>query len=161
MNPPPYNQAAATGFPVTYTKGEETEWSSGLFDCFDNPKNCFITCCCPCITFGQIAEVVDKGSTSCGGSGALYTLISCVSGCGWIYSCFYRSKLRQQYRLKESPCHDCLVHCCCDPCALCQEYRELEHRGFDMLIGWHGNVEQGRGGIAMNPKAPAVERMNR
>lgn len=75
-------------------------WSSGLCDCFSDPKNCklrlskasflsiymmrclrgnllclivliiiliitagCITCWCPCITFGQIAEIVDKGST--------------------------------------------------------------------------------------------------
>ncbi|RDX99604.1 Protein PLANT CADMIUM RESISTANCE 2, partial [Mucuna pruriens] len=123
-----------------------------------------ITCWCPCVTFGQVAEIVDKGSTckklvTCGASGALYTLICCVIGCGWVYSCFYRSKMRRQYMLKESPCWDCLVHCCCEPCALCQEYRELENRGFDMVIGWQGNVDQGKEGVAMVPTAPAVQPM--
>jgi hypothetical protein len=28
-----------------------------------------------------------------------------------------------------------LVHFFCEPCALCQEYRELRNRGFDMGIG--------------------------
>ncbi|KAL6187517.1 hypothetical protein ACLB2K_038915 [Fragaria x ananassa] len=94
-----------------------------------------ITFCCPCITFGQIAEIVDKGSTSCGASGALYTLIACVTTCPCIYSCFYRSKMRRQYSLESSPCGDCLVHFSCEQCALCQEYRELKSRGFDMAIG--------------------------
>ncbi|KAM0983406.1 hypothetical protein ACFX13_011131 [Malus domestica] len=53
-------------------------WSTGLCDCFSDFRNCCITLWCPCITFGQIAEIVDKGSTSCGASGALYTLITCV-----------------------------------------------------------------------------------
>ncbi|KAL3008586.1 hypothetical protein AAZX31_07G039800, partial [Glycine max] len=97
---------------------------------------------CPCVTFGRVAEIVDKGSTSCGASGALYTLICCVVGCGWLYSCFYRSKMRQQYGLKGNGCTDCLLHCCCESCTLSQEYRELKQRGFDMIIGWHGNVEQ-------------------
>lgn len=72
---------------------------------------------------------------ACGVSGALYMLILCVTGCSCMYSCFYRSKLRGQYFLEESPCTDCCIHCCCEECALCQEYRELKNLGFDMSIG--------------------------
>ncbi|CAJ1936834.1 unnamed protein product [Sphenostylis stenocarpa] len=163
---PPYNQPFATCFPVAYNSYNpnllaKADWSTGLFECFSNFKNCCITCWCPCVTFGQIAEVVDKGSTSCGASGALYTMIFCLVGCGCIYSSFYRFKMRRQYMLKESPCPDFLVHCCCEPCALCQEYRELEIRGFDMVIGWQGNVEEGSQGVPMVATAPAVEPMTR
>ncbi|KAL7149511.1 hypothetical protein ABFS83_05G045500 [Erythranthe nasuta] len=132
----------------------QVPWSTGLCGCFSDCRNCCITCWCPCITFGQIAEIVDKGSSSCGQNGALYTLIACVTGCPCFYSCFYRSKLRQQYLLHESACGDCCVHCFCESCALCQEYRELKNRGFDMSIGWHGNVERQNRGVAM---APIVE----
>ncbi|KAL2545978.1 Uncharacterized protein Fot_15211 [Forsythia ovata] len=38
-------------------------WSSGLCDCFSDVPNCCITCWCPCITFGHIAESIDRGST--------------------------------------------------------------------------------------------------
>ena len=72
---------------------------------------------------------------ACATSGALYALIACFTACGCLYSCLYRSKMRRQYTLEESPCGDCLVHCCCETCALCQEYRELKTRGFDMSIG--------------------------
>ncbi|CAL5428288.1 unnamed protein product [Camellia sinensis] len=147
----PYGEPAS-GIPVSYTNQQppvqplrskpKVPWSTGLCDCFDDVPNCCITCWCPCITFGQIAEIVDKGSTSCGASGALYTLIACVTGCPCCYSCFYRAKMRQQYVLHETPCCDCLVHCCCESCALCQEYRELKNRGFDMSVGWHGNAER-------------------
>lgn len=75
-------------------------------------------------------------------SGALYALIFCVSGCSCLYSCFYRTKLRSQYSLPEGPCPDCLVHCCCESCALCQEYRELKNRGFDMDIGESSTQDQ-------------------
>ncbi|CAI9096748.1 OLC1v1032958C1 [Oldenlandia corymbosa var. corymbosa] len=160
-----------TGIPVnstseSYFSGTTTEesfpakpkvlvpWSTGLFDCFSDVSNCCITCWCPCITFGQISEIVDKGSSSCGSNGALYTLIACVTGCSCFYSCFYRSKMRQQYSLQEDPCNDCFVHCCCEACALCQEYRELRNRGYDMQIGWHGNMERQNKGVAM---APVVE----
>ncbi|KAL7260278.1 hypothetical protein ACSBR1_006031 [Camellia fascicularis] len=115
---------------------QQVPWSTGLCDCYNDVPNCCITCWCPCITFGQIAEIVDKGSTSCGASGALYAVIAIVTGCPFFYSCLYRSKMRQQYLLHESPCccRNCLVHCCCEPCALCQEYRELKNRGFDLSL---------------------------
>ncbi|KAG2708356.1 hypothetical protein I3760_05G188000 [Carya illinoinensis] len=132
-------------------------WSSGLCDCFMDKKTCCVTFWCPCITFGQIAEIVDKGSTSCGANGALYALICCVICCPSLYSCFYRSKMRQQYLLRERPCGDCLVHCFCEQCALCQEHRELKTRGFDMTIGWHGNVEQRSRGVTAAMKAPEKE----
>ncbi|KAK7394718.1 hypothetical protein VNO78_15253 [Psophocarpus tetragonolobus] len=160
---------AATGFPVSYSYSTTSEtcyappakpiveWSSGLCDCFSDCGNCCITCWCPCVTFGRVAEIVDKGSTACGTSGALYTLICCVIGCCCLYSCFYRSKMRRQYALKGSACTDCFIHCCCEPCALSQEYRELQTRGFDMILGWHGNVEQRSRGVAMVATAPSVE----
>ncbi|KAG4162915.1 hypothetical protein ERO13_D01G142400v2, partial [Gossypium hirsutum] len=113
----------------------ELPWSAGFCDCCSDLKTCCISYWCPCITFGQIAEIVDKGSTSCGASGALYTLIMFITGCGCLYSCCYRSKLRKQYNLKGGDCGDCMRHFCCEPCALTQEYREVQNRGFDMSIG--------------------------
>ncbi|XP_074558865.1 cell number regulator 10-like [Curcuma longa] len=152
----PAGPAPVIGFPV------ETRqvWSTGLCDCTDDCGNCCMTCWCPCVTFGRIAEIADGGSTSCGASGALYTLIAAVSGCQWIYSWFYRSKLRAQYNLPESPCCDCCVHFCCESCALCQEYRELKARGFDMTIGWNLNMErrqQAGGMVGMTTRPPAMQ----
>ena len=125
-----------------------------------------ITCWCPCITFGQIAEIVDKGTVSkylllarhediyiyiycqiifkmfggdlisgCFASGAIYAALTYFTTCACLFSCSYRTKLRKQLMLKESPCEDCLVHFCCETCSLCQEYRELTRRGFDMSLG--------------------------
>ncbi|CAA7400862.1 unnamed protein product [Spirodela intermedia] len=128
-----------------------TPWSTGLCQCCDDVGNCCITCWCPCVTFGKIAEIVDRGSSSCGTSGALYGLILCVTGCSCMFSCFYRTRLRSQYSLPEGSCPDCLVHCCCESCALCQEYRELKNRGFDMDIGWVGNMERQPRGVNVPP----------
>jgi Cys-rich protein (TIGR01571 family) len=72
---------------------------------------------------------------ACALSGTIYGVILSFTGLACLYSCFYRSKLRAQHDLNESPCVDCLVHFCCETCALCQEYRELKNRGFDMGIG--------------------------
>ncbi|XP_020109195.1 cell number regulator 2-like [Ananas comosus] len=118
------------------------EWSTGLCGCCEDCSNCCVTCFCPCITFGKIAEIVDRGSTSCATSAFLYGLVMYLTGCGCLFSCSYRSKMRAQYSLRESPCSDCCVHFCCEHLALCQEYRELKRRGFNMDIGWQANMER-------------------
>ncbi|PON69106.1 PLAC8 motif-containing protein [Parasponia andersonii] len=139
--------------------GAAGKWSTGLCHCCDDPANCMVTCFCPCITFGQIAEIVDKGSSTCGSSGTVYGLIA-LTGLACLYSCSYRSKLRGQYNLEEAPCVDCLVHFCCEACALCQEYRELKNRGFDLGIGWEANLERQQRGVATVAPivAPAMTR---
>ncbi|KAB2045529.1 hypothetical protein ES319_D01G168200v1 [Gossypium barbadense] len=116
-----------------------------------------LTCWCPCITFGRIAEIVDHGSTSCGVSGALYALIGILTGCPCIYSCVYRSRMRSEYMLEDRPCNDCCLHFCCEACALCQEYRELKNRGFDMSLGWHGNMARQQNQGLQMPSAPVME----
>ncbi|RLN38948.1 cell number regulator 10-like [Panicum miliaceum] len=155
--------APVTGIPVGGVPGAApaaSQWSSGLFDCFDDCGLCCLTCWCPCITFGRVAEIVDSGATSCGTSGALYALLAYLTGCQWIYSCTYRSKMRAQFGLPENPCCDCCVHFCCEPCALCQQYKELKARGFDPDLGWELNAQRANaGGAAMYP--PAAQGMGR
>nr|CAN70200.1 hypothetical protein VITISV_021221 [Vitis vinifera] len=143
--PPRY----AAPYVVQYPGGT-IRWSSGLCHCCDDPANFLITCVCPCITFGQIAEIVSKGSSNCAVSGTIYTVL-CFIGLPCLYSCVYRSRLRAQYDLEESPCVDCLVHFFCEACSLCQEYRELKSRGFDMGIGWEANADRQRRGITVPP----------
>ncbi|KAF2316833.1 hypothetical protein GH714_042174 [Hevea brasiliensis] len=140
--PPMFSQdSTTTGIPVSSTNQYYTSdnslsdthlqsknkdpWSSGLCDCFSDWRNCCLTCWCPCVTFGRIAEIVDKGSSA--------TL------------------------LEAEPLWDCLVHFCCEYCALCQEYRELKSRGYDLSIGWHGNVEKKNHSLEMASVPPAVE----
>ncbi|CAH1422116.1 unnamed protein product [Lactuca virosa] len=116
------------------------EWSNGLFDCAEDPENAIITACFPCITFGQIAEIVDHGQTSCATSGLIYGLISAFIGIPCIMSCSYRTKIRSRYGLLETPAPDWATHFFCEWCALCQEYRQLKAQGLDPAIGWQGNM---------------------
>ncbi|XP_065857688.1 protein PLANT CADMIUM RESISTANCE 3-like [Euphorbia lathyris] len=165
---PVFQDAPVTGIAVNqhyynqnrqyHRQGEEGKWSSGLCHCCSDCGTCCLTCWCPCITFGRIAEIVDQGTISCAAAGAVYGILTWITGCGCLYSCLYRPKIRHQYLLQETPCNDCLVHCCCESCALCQEYNELKNRGFDMSIGWHGNMEKRTGGVAMTaPTAPMYQ----
>ncbi|KAL5726261.1 hypothetical protein ACHQM5_009316 [Ranunculus cassubicifolius] len=149
-----YNQnVGAPAYPLnTGTK----PWSTDLFDCMDDPNNALITFCFPCVTFGQIAEIIDNGKTTCATSGTLYGVLSFfVVPC--LISCGYRSKLRSRYDLVEVPAADWITHVFCEWCALCQEYRELKNRGLDPAIGWQGNLmrnqnmQQQRQGVMMPP----------
>ncbi|KAJ9677059.1 hypothetical protein PVL29_022182 [Vitis rotundifolia] len=115
-------------------------WRSGLFDCMNDPTNALVPVFLPCVTFGQVAEIVDRGHTSCATSGLLYGLIAYLIGLPCIMSCTYRTKMRSMYNLSESPGPDRVVHCLCKCCALCQEYRELQARGLDPSIGWSRNA---------------------
>ncbi|KAH9311099.1 hypothetical protein KI387_026134, partial [Taxus chinensis] len=127
---------------VGHPHSSSTHWSSGLRDCAQDFSNCCLTCWCPCITFGQIAEIVDEGSPPCAVSGGIYAVLLYFTGCAGYYSCFYRTKMRAKFNMPESRCGDCLLHCFCDPCAMCQEYRELKHKGYDPALGWMGNMQK-------------------
>ncbi|KAL5544737.1 hypothetical protein UlMin_008521 [Ulmus minor] len=137
--PPTFPNGVQSGIPVPNL--DCTQWRTDLFDCMDDPMNAVTTLLCPCITFGQIAEIIDNGGASCEMSGMLYFLLSFFIGCPCILSCTYRTRLRENFGLLESPfLPDWLTHCLCKSCALCQEYRELKARGLDPSIGWQGNV---------------------
>ncbi|KAJ1292848.1 hypothetical protein BS78_01G021600 [Paspalum vaginatum] len=155
----PSGVAPVAGFPVT-----AGQWSSGLFDCFDDCDLCCMTFWCPCVTFGRMAEIVDGGAPSCVTSGALYTVIMLALECQWIYSCTYRSKMRTKFNLPETPCGDCGVHFFCEPCALTQHYRELTARGFDPALGWDANARRAAAngaGAAATMYPPAGQWMGR
>ncbi|KAL1221607.1 Protein PLANT CADMIUM RESISTANCE 4 [Cardamine amara subsp. amara] len=149
------NQARiATGIPVD--NQTQNRWSSDLFDCMNDSENAVITFIAPCVTFGQIAEIVDEGTTTCPTGGLLYATIFLI-GAPFVYSCMFRAKLRIKYGLPDAPAPDWLTHLFCEYCALCQEYRELKHRGFDPNIGWIGNVQAQQQEMMMAP--PTGQRM--
>ncbi|XP_023002047.1 cell number regulator 2-like isoform X2 [Cucurbita maxima] len=137
------------GTPMNAANG--TPWSTGLCDCFDDLGSCCCTFWCPCVPFGQAAEIIDEGSNSCLCQASIFTVISCFTPCICLYTCYYRSRLRAKYQLQQTPCNDCCVHFWCLGCAMCQEYRELKNRGFDMHIGWQGNMQKQNNGIEIPP----------
>ncbi|KAJ4713358.1 PLANT CADMIUM RESISTANCE 2 [Melia azedarach] len=134
-------------------------WSSGLFDCMNDPMNALITACFPCLTFGQLAEIVDEGHTTCGTSGILYGGIAFCIALPCLLSCTYRTKLRNKFNLPEAPAPDWVTHFLCEWCALCQEYRELQSRGYDPSIGWQGNLARNQNMQHAVMMAPANQRM--
>ncbi|PKI43875.1 hypothetical protein CRG98_035709, partial [Punica granatum] len=128
---------AAAGIPAMPLPNTEG-WRTGLFDCMEDPMNAIITFLFPCLTFGQIAEIIDNGQTNCATGAILYAMITSFVGMPCIYSCTYRTKLRSKFGLVEAPAPDWVVHFLCEACALCQAYRELNHRGLDPSLGEFG-----------------------
>ncbi|XP_074299617.1 protein PLANT CADMIUM RESISTANCE 2-like [Silene latifolia] len=134
--------------PVGYNL-PQGHWSTGLCDCFEDAPTCCITLWCPCITFGQTSEIIDRGTSSCGTNGVLYTVIALLTGLHCIYTCMYRSKMKLQYGMPQNNLDDFCIHCWCHYCALCQEHRELERRGYQVALGWHGNMEKMNRGMGV------------
>jgi hypothetical protein len=50
-------------------------------------------------------------------------------GCCCLVHTIKRGQLREQYGLVQDFYEDCFVTCCCPPCAICQETREMKVRG--------------------------------
>ncbi|XP_037469123.1 protein PLANT CADMIUM RESISTANCE 9-like isoform X1 [Triticum dicoccoides] len=120
-------------------------WQTGLFDCEDDGCDAF--CCSvwfPCVAFARVADIVDQGSE---GRCVHFTcyLGAASLGLRWVYTGWYRRKLREQYGLQETPLPDRLTHLLCHRCALAQEYRELARRGFDVDQAF-ACVQAGRAG---------------
>ncbi|XP_061345000.1 protein PLANT CADMIUM RESISTANCE 3-like [Gastrolobium bilobum] len=129
-------------------------WSTGFCDCCSDCGSCCLTLWCPCVSFGRIAEIVDRGTTSCCAHGTLFYILGGFTHFMSLYACIYRTKLRRLYGIEGNQCADCLGSCLCPHLSICQEYRELQARGFDMSAGWDGNVQMNSRGFTA---APAVQ----
>ncbi|MQL89670.1 hypothetical protein Taro_022252 [Colocasia esculenta] len=63
MYPPAAGSQEKYPSPLQVQAPARGPWSTGLCDCCDDPGNCCLTCWCPCVTFGRIAEITDRGGT--------------------------------------------------------------------------------------------------
>ncbi|KAG7993303.1 hypothetical protein I3843_02G172000 [Carya illinoinensis] len=113
---------------------KQSEWQADLFACSRDPCLSLKTCVYPCGTFSWIANKVSQGKIS--RERAINDLMAYSLFCGCCcYTCCMRKKLREHFNIEAGVCDDFLTHlmCCC--CALVQEWRELEIRGFDGCQG--------------------------
>ncbi|KZP11425.1 PLAC8-domain-containing protein [Athelia psychrophila] len=114
----------------------ERDWTHGLMACFADCGTCCLATWCPCFVFGQISKrrkYLEKnglpdpeyGGTGCG--------MDCCNFHGgqpcmlsWICQMGGRSHVRKRYNIRGTGCGDCVTSCCCYPCGLTQESRELD-----------------------------------
>lgn len=98
-------------------------WSTGLFGAHGEYWNCLVTHLFPCITFGQIAEIVDEGTTPC-----CHASLSCLAVHICLGYCFtpmvtyvYRAKIRHKFNIPPGRCcGDFCIHFWCQCFALRQ-----------------------------------------
>eukprot|EP00210_Caulerpa_lentillifera_P007176 g6866.t1 len=106
----------------------------GLFECFNDFQTCFLTLLFPCATYadnGRLLYEVDDAR--CIKDCLFFWRVALLPGCACYLGMLRRNEIRRKYNLPEEPCGDCCVHCCCQPCALCQENRELKAR-FELSV---------------------------
>ncbi|KNA22453.1 hypothetical protein SOVF_033330 [Spinacia oleracea] len=120
-------------------------WTTGLFNCHEDRTNAVVTAFLPCITFGQIAEVLDEGELTSPWGSFIYLVLMPTLCSQWIMGSKYRKKLRKKYDLVEAPYTDKVSHIFCSSCSLCQDFRELKNRKLDPSLGWKGILAQQKG----------------
>lgn len=108
-----------------------TEYSAGFFDCFSDPGSCLMAWCCPCISYARNQDMLKNNkihSEESGGSDCTtYALFQCC-GVGWLLGFQGRKATREKYGINGEDITDLLAHCCCTPCALVQEEKEIKLR---------------------------------
>ncbi len=103
---------------IVYLVNVKSRWNIGLCDCCIRTSTCIKGTFCPCYLFATIADKMDGSGVCC--NCLKYTFCaSCVSP-------GFRRKIRVKYNLPAAPCNDFCTTFFCGPCALCQEYEELE-----------------------------------
>uniref|UniRef100_A0A7N1A7F7 Protein PLANT CADMIUM RESISTANCE 8 n=1 Tax=Kalanchoe fedtschenkoi TaxID=63787 RepID=A0A7N1A7F7_KALFE len=152
----PAPQYAAPAVPIG------VPWSTGLFDCHEDEPIALMTSFLPCVTFGQIAEILDQGQMTCFLGSFIYALMMPALCSQWVMGSKYRKVLRQKYNLVEAPYEDVVSHIFCPCCSLCQEFRELERRGLNPALGWNGILaQQQQPGSGIGPQVvPTHQTMN-
>ncbi|KAK4778359.1 hypothetical protein SAY87_018546 [Trapa incisa] len=110
------------------------EWRANLFDCCAEPCLSLKAFIYPCGLFSLIANIVSRGKISRESAISDFLSYSIFCGC-CCYSCCMRRKLRELFNIEGGACDDFTAHLMCFCCALVQEHRELQIRGFEGCQG--------------------------
>ncbi|KAF2816883.1 uncharacterized protein BDZ99DRAFT_504829 [Mytilinidion resinicola] len=111
---------------------QKRDWEHSGASCFTPFTTCLLSNCCPCITYGRTYHRLTKGKEL---EGYSCCNLPCVGFClltgfglSWIMSMLQRGEVRAGYQLKGNACTDCLCSCCCMPCDLTQQDKEVQFR---------------------------------
>ena len=102
---PGMNAGPGPGFGGDPTKppAVQGQWSSSLFDCFDDLPSCLITYFCGCVGHGMVQGRTD--GKPWGMDSLLFILGAyfCCAHC-WYFGAKRRASVRAKYGLPEDPC---------------------------------------------------------
>lgn len=126
------------------------DWRFGLFDCMHTPMICVLACCFPCIRWGDTMRMA--GFMSFWAAVLIFDFLYCAnsatSGLTMLIvvmiATYQRQAIRRLFGMKSGTAEtakDCAIYCCCSPCAIVQEARQLEeayavqHRAVSAKVG--------------------------
>ncbi|KAG6819406.1 hypothetical protein H0H93_012136 [Arthromyces matolae] len=115
--------------------GQGRDWSNGLCAC-TNVGTCLLAWCLPCIVYGsnkqRVSHLERTGTPDpehggvCNSDCMVYGAVAACLGIACVLQVGNRTNLRRRYGIRGGGCSDCMVSCCCIPCALSQEEAEIE-----------------------------------
>ena len=99
------------------------KWEEQLFGCCQGSGYCFLVLICP--IFYPIFQgcTVHKATGDPWAKACCLPLFFCCIG-----GACNRGKIRDRYLIEGSFCEDCLTHCFCCFCAVCQEHVEVRNK---------------------------------
>ncbi|KAJ4986976.1 hypothetical protein SVAN01_07517 [Stagonosporopsis vannaccii] len=111
---------------------QKQDWHHSGTSCCTPFSTCCLTWWCPCVTYGRTRHRMKsngnmKDYSCCNTSCAAFAGMGFV-GLSWILPLLNRGEVRADYGLKGNGCKDCLCACCCAPCDLLQQEKEVAYR---------------------------------
>ncbi|KZT41630.1 PLAC8-domain-containing protein [Sistotremastrum suecicum HHB10207 ss-3] len=121
---------------LAFNKDNQRSWSNGIFGCFGDCATCCVSTFLPCITYAQNKSRIHyleangarhpSGGEMINGDCFIHGCLTVIAGLGCILQIGNRKNIREHYRIEGGGAGDCFYSCCCQPCALTQEAREIE-----------------------------------
>ncbi|RFU25880.1 hypothetical protein B7463_g10459, partial [Scytalidium lignicola] len=106
-------------------------WYTSFFGCLTPIDTCFITCCCPCVTFGKTHHRLRKDPNLVGYSPINASCIGWFASnyfcLGWLPMVLQRHDIKERFNLDGDFPVDCLKACCCGCCDLIQQDKEAAY----------------------------------
>jgi len=131
---------------IPYDAHGTRPWSNDLFTCLEDPITFIVAWFAPCAIYGknktrrealeQHGRPHPEGGEIAGSDTITYAALQCCCGLGWIVGMSNREQSRNRYKVAGDGATDCFLSCCCAPCALTQESREIELE--EQALGGHG-----------------------
>ncbi|KAH6621734.1 PLAC8 family-domain-containing protein [Boeremia exigua] len=111
---------------------QKQDWHHRGTACVTPLSTCCLTWWCPCVVYGRTRHRMKANGnmntySCCNTSCAAFAGMGIV-GLSWILPLLNRGEVRAEYGLNGNGCKDCLCACCCAPCDLLQQEKEVEHR---------------------------------
>ncbi|KAF2439427.1 PLAC8-domain-containing protein [Karstenula rhodostoma CBS 690.94] len=111
---------------------QKQDWHHSGSGCCSPMGTCCLSWWCPCMQYGKTRHRSKndgnmQGYSCCNSSCMAFCGLACL-GISFILPMMNRSDIRAKYHLKGNGCGDCLCACCCTPCDLTQQEKEVSYR---------------------------------